>query len=258
MQAPVILYDNVLDRCSTYSASTLSSQVPNLKDWRTHTYLTATSTGAQQVDITMASTAYPIGAIGIASHNLPVGSTVRVFGSSDGANWTTYATIVTQTTGAIFSTFTQVGRTYYRVTVESTVAEQIGILCLGVPMQMPKAPVYGYSPFNHQTQMASNRSNAGVMLGSNVKYYSYSIDARFTNIPTSFFWNSTGGDSTFMAFWNNHARDGKPFFYAFSPDTYPAMNALVRLQDKYTLTTPMYSTSHISELALSMEGVNNP
>ena len=129
MQAPVILYDNVLDRCSTYSASTLSSQVPNLKDWRTHTYLTATSTGNQQVDITMDSTGYPIGAIGIASHNLPVGSTVRVMGSSDGVNYSTYATIVTQTTGAIFSTFAQVGRTYYRGKECLPISGQLHPLC---------------------------------------------------------------------------------------------------------------------------------
>lgn len=257
MKGPTILYENMISTASTFSATSTATgyDIDNLLDWRTHTFWKANSTVPANFYVTFSAGVAP-NAMGIAGHNLNGRSwTLVAAPATDETSYVIVSTGVIGTTGAYLTTYTPATNyTKWNLAISSGVAPQIAILCIGRAMEFPTPPAYGFIPYQHKTEVQTNRSNGGVMLGANIKYHSFEINASFPYLPTTFFWDSTGGNATWMNFYANHGRMMKPFFWGFSLDTYPNMNALVKLTDDYSPPLSMYGLTYIQGFSMSMEG----
>jgi len=229
MANPYLLFDNLLDRASTYSATSEVSGFPvaNLADWRQGTgYRWKSDGGAadQNIDIDLGADPDNVAdAIAIGGHNLgTVGATVEVLegGSSPATTSRLGATAITTDLPLLLLVPNTVGSRYWRVQFASmSAAPQIGILTLGRALEIPTGVRASLDPYGRAAAVEESRSNSnGSPIGVNVLHTdkSFSLSYGDIGLTDSEFYQPSSGvgfDADFMP----HAIDAaKPYWFAWN------------------------------------------
>lgn len=260
MQVPKILWDNILNTATATLSATASTSYPveNITDWRTHTHWVAPFTTSLDITLDLgAGGDKAANSIGIATHNLHTcGYTFRLWASSNAATWTTLINTTYASDDVIFSTFAQTTARYWRMVLSENATgldlPYLGVVALGTATEFPRPIAIGNSPINMGVELKSNRSQTGILLGNVVKYHPLSLAMNFGFVSSTFFTDSSGDPANFGKFWYDHGRYAMPFFVQVSGDTFPKANYLMRLNDNYTYTMPMFSTGLVQSLSVDM------
>jgi len=258
MQAPFILWDNILGDSTTLTASTAVTgySVDNLVDYRTHTFWAGSGATTYTISIDLgASSDREANTIGVAAHNLySIGSTLYIESSSDGASWVGRATVSCTSDDPHISTFAAVTARHWRARINCQATSQptIGVLSIGTHLNFPTPPIIGTSPMDQGIEAVSNHSQAGILLGNIIKYHPMESNLAFAYVPTSFFRDATGAPANYGVFWRSHGKYLRPFFIAFSQDTYPEHRYYMRLSEKQTYSQPLFDATMVQNLTLRL------
>lgn len=105
---------------------------------------------------------------------------------------------------------------YWRVILSDlAAAPEMAVLMIGDVLQFPYPPATPYPPFSEGMEGATLRSRKGHPLGSVIDSRPVEISAEFRELSRDFVF----GD--YKAFWDSHASQLKPLFYAWNLDAYP-------------------------------------
>lgn len=275
---PIILFDNILTEGTLNATSTdsdTSYDVDNLKDYRSYTKWKAADTADQYITWAMGASS-PVrsqtgwyiklqnnallrgvtggvdtaDAIGIYNHNLgTVGATVEVQ-YQDAGVWTTLLTLTPSDDDPILSTFTSSTSGDWRIKISGmSAAPEIGVIFLGAHLLFPWPPEAPVVPEEEGINVSTEYSGAGHLLGSVLAYNPITINQRWTDLTRS--WYST----SFLPFWDNHAKLIYPFFYAWDLDNRPDDIFYVSLDPGMVRRESLELLSYTKELTLQMKGV---
>jgi len=251
---PVILYDNRFNDGTPTATDTASGfDVRNIKDYRTYTFWRAASAGTKYITIDCGS-AKSADALGIISHNLKTANaSVSVESSTD--NFASDVTVrlasfTPSSDKAFLKLFTSASARYWRIKiVTASVAPQVAVAMLGSRITFPYPPDAPYIPYSETIESNSSRGKKGHILGSVIRFKDIEISAEFSNIGRNWALN------TFKPFWDSHASDLKPFFYAWDIDIYPDMVFYVYVDEGMKHSMPMSILQYIDSIKLQMRGV---
>lgn len=251
MANPIILYDSrFMDGTPTATDTAAGFSVLNIKDYRTYTFWKAASSGTKYITIDCAG-AKSANCLAIIAHNLyTAGATVSVESSPDNSNWTVrLAEFTPASDKALLKIFTDASAPYWRIKiVTASMAAQIGVVFLGARMDFPYPPDAPYIPYTEGIEAETSIGKTGHILGSTIKFKPLELTARFSNLTRTWVLN------TFKVFWDTHASDLKPFFYAWDIDAYPDMVFFVAVDDGSKYQTPVSILQYIDSIELRMRG----
>lgn len=252
MTTPIILHNNILLGSTLTATDTASGfSVLNIRDYRTYTFWQAASAGTKHITVDC-GLARPADALGIISHNLATANaTVSVASSTDNIAWTTRLTgFIPSSDRAILRTFLSASARFWRLTITTaSIAPRLAVAFLGTRLTFPWPPDSPYIPYSESVEVGSSRSKKGHILGSVVKYKPIRISARFSNLTR------TWVETVFTPFWDNHASNLLPFFYAWSLTAYPNMVFYVSVEEGMAYRTPVSVLPFVDSLELEMEGI---
>lgn len=257
MQPPIILWKNLLAEASTLVASTqLSTAYPvaNVVDNRTYTFWKAAGSTSYYIEVQNGSSK-PADILGVCSHNLySIAAQLTLQRSTTGTTWQTWSTFSITTDEVLLSTFTPTSATHYRLVINcaATATVRIGVLSLGTSLRYIKCPIIKTAPANESIKSIAAHSQTGIMLGSIIKYFPQTMTYTFQNLPTTFFFTSSGASINFGEFWKNHGRYLRPFFIGLSLDTYPHCKYFARFDDTQEYTTPLEEATLVSSQTLNL------
>ncbi len=256
MSTPLILYDNIFTTGTPTATDTDSGSAydaANINDYRTYTTWKAASSGTKYlyIDAGASDTADTLGVI---SHNMnTVGATVSVEYSATGA-WAgeeveALAGFAPTDDKAILKTFNSASGQYWRVKLLNTLAAaEIGVVFLGERMDMPERVKARFVPELIKIVSDTQKSKAGNILGSVVLHKPYTIKAEWNGLTYSFV------NTTYRTFWEDHASELKPFFWAHDIGTFPAEIKYVTVPQNARLERPLLFNDRVESLVLTMEG----
>lgn len=249
---PVILYDNRLnDGAPTATDTAAGYSALNVRDLRTYTFWQAASAGTKYITVDC-GTAKAADALGIISHNLKTANaTVSVESSPDNAVWTERLAGFTPTSDkAILRLFATASARYWRIKLmTASVAPRLAVAMLGAGLTFPYPPDTPYVPYTEEIEAGTSRGKKGHLLGSVIRFKPLGINARFSNLTRQWVMD------TFKVFWDGHASDLKPFFYAWDLDVYPEMVFFTAVDDGSQYRMPVSVLSYIDSIELDMQGV---
>lgn len=141
---------------------------------------------------------------------------------------------------------------YWRVyMVGCTSAPQLAVAMIGDMLRFPYPVAAPHIPYKEKIETDSKRSKTGHILGSIVRFKSRTIQAKFTNLPRAFVFDS------YQPFWDDHASDLKPFFFGWDMDAFPEHVMFAKVPDNADYSTPLSVHPLVDELTLEMEGVKD-
>lgn len=249
---PVILADNrLLDGTPTATDTADGYDVLNLRDLKTFTKWKAASPGQKYVTIDC-TTPRSTDSLGIVGHNLfTAQAQVTVDTSPDGIAWTNrLAGFVPSSDRAILKTFPAVSARWWRVGIDSaSEASSLAVLLLGTGIVFPYPPDAPFVPAEESMEAETNRSKAGHVLGTVVRFKPYRIKARWSNLPRSFV------EGTFLPFWEQYASNLHPFLWGWDLDRYSGDVRFVRVEEGYAYRPGVSLLGYYDSLELEMEGV---
>lgn len=252
MATPIILYDNrFLDGTITATDTASGFSIMNIKDYRTYTFWKSASSGTKYITVDCLS-AKSADCLGIIGHNLgTANAVVSVESSPDNTNWTVRLAGFTPTSNkAILKLFTIASARYWRVKiVTSTIQPQIAVIFLGNKLQFPYPPDVPYIPYIESVSVNKEVSKAGHIISSVIEFKSIEVNAKFSNLTRDFVINQ------FKPFWDNHASNFLPFFYAWDIDNFPEMVFYLTMSKSAKFQMPMTILQYIDSIELEMEGV---
>jgi hypothetical protein len=250
MANPIILYDNRLLDGTLSSSEVMSGfDVNNVIDYRPYTYWVANNSGTNyiSVDCVTPKTADCLGIIG---HNLySIGASVSVWSSNNGINWIQRLVFNPTSDKALLKTFTQASARYWKLQIVNTSGQpRIAVVFIGNKLEFPYPPNAPFVPYSESIEVESKRSKTGHLLGSVIKYKQIEISINFSDLTRD--WVNT----YFKPFWDNHASELKPFFWAWDID-YSSDVFYVTIQDNMKYETPLSMLSYVDKLSLEMRGI---
>lgn len=156
-----------------------------------------------------------VNCVGIASHNLATtGCEVRIQYLLDDDTWGTIMNVTPTTNEPIICLFDRRAATTWRIRVRNGTAPEIGVIRLGLALEMERPLYSGHAPIPLARQMTtrSNRSETGEWLGHTTQ--------RVT-LSTSYDWAHLTSDWV-REYWGPFqlASEGEPFFIAWRPGTF--------------------------------------
>jgi hypothetical protein len=249
---PVILADSrFLDGTPVATDTWGGYDVLNLRDLKTFTKWKAASPGQKfiTVDCTTPRSANSIGVVG---HNFGTAQAqVTVDSSPDGIAWTNRFTgFVPSSDRAILKTFPTASARWWRVGIDSAIdAPSMAVLLLGTRIVFPYPLDAPFIPAEEAIEAETNRSKAGHVLGTVVRFKPYRIRAKWSNLPRSFV------EGTFLPFWEQYASNLHPFLWAWDLDRYPEDVRFVRVEEGYAYRPGVSLLGYYDSLELEMEGV---
>jgi hypothetical protein len=242
-----------MDGIPTATDTATGYDVLNIRDLKQFTSWKAASYGTKYFTIDCGS-AKSADAIGISRHNLgTAAASVSVESSANGTDWTErLAAFVPTNDKSILKTFTTASAQYWRVKiVTAAVAPQVAVCLLGVRMTFPYSPDAPYAPVAESIEASTSRGKTGQFLGATIRFKPYTISPRWTNnaILRSFL------DDTIAPWWDSHASNLFPFFWAWDITTYPGDVRFVSIPEKYAYKPSFSVLNYVDTFDLEMEGV---
>jgi hypothetical protein len=262
---PEILYKNVFsDGTGLPDATGTESgfDVLNLIDLKGYTYWSADGHVFPQYITVDYGSSISADALGIFSHNLgTLGLSLSVeaadddFDSSSGVSITeALAAFIPSDDKAILKTFSSVSARYWRLKIDGALDSDddnpfMAILMIGARITFPNPTRAPIRLRDERVIGESMRSKTGQHLGSVISYVEQKIEAK---IPLS---TLTWFDANFIPFWDNHASQSKPFFWAWDIDTFPTLVHWAKFRDRFRMRQPMTVGDYVNELLLQMEAI---
>ncbi len=252
---PILLFDNRFnDGVPTATDTAAGYSVLNVRDLRTFTYWKGNSPGTKILRVDCGS-AKSADCLGIMKHNLAtVAATISVEGSSDNFvadSVTALAGFTVTNNKAILKPFAaSVQKRYWQLTLTGcTAAPQLAIAMIGAKLQFPFPPASAYVPYRESVEADSKMSKGAHVLGTVVRYKPGKIAAKFAHLSRDFVFN------TYAPFWDGHASDMKPFFYAWDLDAFPGHVFFGKKPDNHEYQTPLSTGAYVDEINFEMEFV---
>ncbi|MBT9165246.1 MAG: hypothetical protein DDT23_01261 [candidate division WS2 bacterium] len=252
MATPIILFDNrFLDGTPTATSTAPGFSVLNIRDGKTYTHWRAVGAGANfiTVDCGVARSADCLAIIG---HNLgTANASVFVETSTDNASWTDrFPRFIPSSDRALFVTFPLTFARFWRFgTVTTTAIPFLAVVMLGNRLTFPFPPDTPYIPCRESIEAESAIGKTGQILGSVMRFKPIEISARFSNLTRAWVMNN------FMPFWNSHASNLRPFFWAWDITAFPDMVFFVTIDKESSFEMPMSILPFIDSIELNMKGV---
>lgn len=252
MTAPIILYSNVLTLATPTATDTATgSTVLGLCDYRVYTTWEAASAGVKYVTVNCGS-AQPVDALGMVGHNLATGGiNVSVESSANGADWTErFAAWGPTYDRAFLATFAQVSAQYWRIKFAAgSAAPIVGEAYLGARMTFPKAPDIPFTPYVEAVETTAPIGKTGHILGASVAFKGLTLTPKWGYLTRAWV------QSDFKVFWDWHASDMLPFFYASDLTLFPSDVFFCTLKDGATFSMPMTLSTYVNSITLPMTAV---
>lgn len=249
---PIILYNSILTLGTLTAAYTAAGYaVANIKDYRPYTLWKGTTADPQYITVNCGS-ARAADALGICGHNLnTINATVSVENSPNGSTWTNrLAGFIPASDDALLKPFTANTQQYWRIKITGhTAAPYIGVAMIGARITFPYPPDTPHTPIDTGMEASANLSETGHLLGNVIKYKPYILEAQFSMLERTWVIN------TFKPFWDNHASNLLPFFWAFDTDNYATLAFYAQLAQDARFKTPMTVLTYIDSLRLVMRAV---
>jgi len=251
MNNPFILYNNLLPGASsiTVTSEAAGYEKENAYDWLTWDHWKPSAPGTVYYTVDLGS-AQSIDAWGIVAHNLGVnGASIKLQYSSDNfaADINDVATAISpDSTETIMKTFTSISARYWRwEIVSASTASQIGLLFIGVKMEMPSALGVGFAPDGLAPGYESryNLSDDTALLGASI--YKKPVKNRMQFKVLTPAWVR----STWEPFLR-HVEQNKGFIYQPEPDNYSG-EVIYAFADKKKLKPPKYS--HVKFMGVDLD-----
>jgi hypothetical protein len=209
---PIILYYNkIKDAIYINASETGSGNVLNLIDYKAHTIWKASSTGIKNIYLEWNSNNY-FSAIGLVNHN------IRQIEVINNMNDETLLNRTIDNNDVKLFTFPRTGTTEIRIRLTNfTEIPYCGEMILGEYMEFPQPVDAPYSPYIEEPEIEGEYSKTGVLIGVNYKYAKVSANPRFSLIDKRWI------EENYIPFWNDHAKLGKPFLFAYDLDNDPVV-----------------------------------
>jgi hypothetical protein len=256
MSGTYILYDSRFnDGTPTATNTATGYSVLNIKDYRSYTLWKATGSGTLYLTVDC-STAKAADTLGIFYHNLgTAAASVSVECSSDNfAADTTVALAGFNPSNdyAILKTFSSVTKRYWRLKiVTAAVTPQLAICLIGERITFPSGPLAPLNKYTIGIESEIEHSKAGHILGTVVRYHPVKLSYVFPPSESNYTWWSV----TFKAFWNNHGKLLKPFFFCLDYGNFPDDIFWVNLTKDMQYILNMILGNRVETFTLNMEGV---
>lgn len=250
---PCLHFKNVFDQGTVTAGSTASGfPATNVADWRMATPYRwkATGSGTQYIQVDLgASLTMNADTVSIAGHNLKTGAYSLAVKYGAGYSSTALTATVVPSDRPWIKTFTAPGaQRYWKVELTSgSTTPQIGILVLGLRLELPLGPQPGWDLWGEEAVTDYVTNEYGMPLGSNLKYLSKRMTIDYPDgFSDSELWTASGisWDTDFLP----HSRS-KPFFFAWdtATDTEPWLcrrdgfmsNPISFIKTRRTLSMPV-------------------
>jgi hypothetical protein len=250
---PVILATNLLP-LGTLSASSAAAgyYVESLSDGLEYTHWKANAGGSQSVTLDLgAGNAQAASALGIKKHNLKtVSATASMESSDNGADWTTrLAGFAPATDKAILKTFASATARYWRINMTGcTAAPQMAVTVVGPRIDFPYPPDSPFVPSEEGIEGETNRSKLGVFLGVTVRWKTFRVRAKWSNLTRTWL------DANLAPFWDGHASNLKPFFWGWDLSVYPDKVHYGAVPDGYKWRPDVSVLAYYETFEIEIEG----
>jgi hypothetical protein len=256
MALPCFLSDNrFLDGTPTATDTAVGYSVLNITDLRLYTFWQAASFGTKYITIDCA-TSKAADTISIVGHNFYTSTATISLESSTTGAWAgeqvvRVAGFIPSNDKALMVQFASVSARYWRLKIiTSAIAPYCAVVLLGARLEMPYPPDSPYIPFEESIIAITERSKAGYILGATVRYYPITITPNFSNLSTSFVYN------TFQPWWDSYAKTLKPFIYSWDCVNFPAHIFLVSVDDQNSVYNPsLVYAGLVENLSLYLMGI---
>jgi len=193
--------------------------------------------------------------LGIQSHNLnTVGATISVECSGDNNDWSVALTGFAPSDDLnIMKSFgTDYYARYWRLKIAShTAAPQIAILCIGEALEIPTPPTTEVDIYEASVSGEGSLSKTGHLLGAIVRNKPVEINYTFKGSDYTYTWVSTD----YRTFWEDHASEMKPFFFALDLTNFTDLHWLMRIKPDSSWKVPMIFKTRVEQLELNFEGL---
>ncbi len=208
---PVICWDNILLESGTFAST--GSGYADAFDWLTYDGWTTTATGGY-IEFT-ASVAHAADYFAFAAHDLHLHAGSIQLEYHDGSSWVQVATAAPGTLSPMVLLFDSVASNRWRVTVASTSAATIGVICVGPRLSMPHGSYVGHAParLGRVDRLLVEKSQGGQFLGRSVIRTGASETLAFEYLPPQWvrdYWQE----------FVDHAVE-KPWFLLWNPERWP-------------------------------------
>lgn len=250
----VIGYDNLLNLSgATIAASSEATgfEKENAYDWNTVDHWQATAAGTNYITIDCGSS-QNCDYFACFAHDLADNSgSIRLFYSDTGTSgpWTgLFAAVSPTDTKAVFKTFTQVSKRYYKVEVQDTgTASLVGVIAFGARLDLPLNMAAPFSPpsLSHKDVITNTESEQGEFIGRSIRR----LGVRFRlNLPPLI--TPTFAENDWQTFYA-HARE-KPFFFSWDSTNKPTDVAFAWIVGEFPAA--YYANQDHIKLELNCEG----
>lgn len=249
---PVILYQNCFASGTLTASETASGfDVANVVDFRPYTLWKGTLTNPLYITMNCGA-AVAADALGICGHTLGTcGATIDLEHSANGSNWTSLGIGYAPSDDApILKLFNSATKQYWRLKITGhTIAPVIGVLMVGPRLTFPYPPETPHIPFDEGIVAASEISKTGNLLGSVINYKPIDIAVDFGLLPRTFVFD------TYKPFWDNHASNLKPFFWAFDASAYGTLVYYAMMDPATRFQAPLTTLSYVDRLSFRLKTV---
>jgi hypothetical protein len=225
----------------------------NLQDYRDYTYWKASSNATQTIEIDLTSTGYetsPVGYIGFAGHSLKtIEADITLF-YWNGSEWESILTTFNAPHDyAFFIQFTAQAATKFKVVLANcTAAPQIAIVALGQVCDLTYLPDAPFNLGGERVIATQELSNTGNLLGVTIDYAEVDLSSSWSPVSSTEL-------TAIEAFWNNHARYSRPFFYAPDGDTDGNYVYWAHIPaDALEISKPRSNSVYVDSISLTMRG----
>lgn len=250
---PRIFYNNLCIQGTLSATDTASGHsVYNVADWRPYTrWKAANASGTKYISLTLGS-AKKANCFIIMGHNLSGCEITLQY--HNGTAWVNLTTITSPTNNDdIIYNFSSSSngetRTQFRIAIEYiSEAPEIGILFIGEYLEMPYPPDAPYPRYESKVQMKSEISQSGNLLGRVYKYEMIKMNSTFSNL------DRTWVNNNIYPYYNNHAKYGYPFFFAFDLNVFTKDIFLCNLVDDYTFAPSIKYLGYYESISFQLEG----
>jgi len=191
--------------------------------------------------------------LGIHTHNLnTVAATISVEASSDNVTWNEILAGFAPSDNIVKSFGTDYYARYWRLKIAShTAAPQMGILTIGEALDFPSPPKTQVDIYEVSVSGEGSLSKTGQLLGATVRNKPVEINYTFAGNDYTYTWVS--GD--YRDFWEDHASEMKPFFFALDLTNFTDMHWLCRIQPDSSWKVPMMFKTRVEEVEINFEAL---
>ena len=193
--------------------------------------------------------------LGIHTHNLyTVGATVSVQASGDNVSFTDALAgfAPTDNLNIVKSFGVDYYARYWRLKIAShTAAPQMGILVIGEALDFPSPPKTQVDIYEVSVSGEGSLSKTGQLLGATVRNKPVEINYTFAGNDYTYTWVS--GD--YRDFWEDHASEMRPFFFALDLTNFTDMHWLCRIQPDASWKVPMLFKTRVEEVEINFEAL---